>query len=251
MSKITMKFDTVCGKNPVNGRGGWLPRLQDVEIFDEENVFEEVAKEMSLPLNKELVQFVFLAVLKTMARKVSEDGRARKIGKYLKFTPTLRGRLPGRDSPFDPAQCEAAVTVTALSGLTKKMDLEKVEFVNVNEDAKPVVEHVSSIGVDEPDILEKGRPFAAYGRNLQFDADIGDAAELRWKDPGGEERSVGLAPFESDYSHAWFEWKPELDAIPDGAEATLYMTTRCGRADGAPRLSKRRVSMRAIEQMSD
>ena len=228
MSKIQVKFDTALVKSKLNREDRYAMKLKNRPIYDESQVFEEVVKEKTLPFDKDMLEFAFLAVLKTMALKVSRDCNPRRVGNYLKFTPTLRGTLKGPDSPFDPATCSSAIVITSLSGLEKAIDSDYVTFVNTRVGARVIVSRVSWIGSNEPDVIKKGEAFSAYGTNLMFDSSLGDTVTAAWKDARGTDHTAELTPGESDYEHMKFSWPAALDAIAAGTELELTFRTRGG-----------------------
>ena len=139
MAKIIAKFDTVPVNAAIDPTGGYTLKLKDRPIYDESQVFEEVVKEKTLPFDKDMLEFAFLAVLKTMALKVSRDCNPRKVGNYLKFTPTLRGKVSGPYSPFNSATCTSAITITSLAGLEKAVDRDYVTFTNAKAGVKVTI----------------------------------------------------------------------------------------------------------------
>lgn len=243
MAKIIAKFDTVAVNTSIDPTGGYTLKLKDRPIYDESQVFEEVVKEKTLPFDKDMLEFAFLAVLKTMALKVSRDCNPRKVGNYLKFTPTLRGKVNGPYSQFDPATCTSAITISSMSGLEKAVDRDYVTFLNAKAGVKVTINRVSWIGSDEPNVIKKGQPFAAYGTNLMFNAALGDTVAAVWKDAGGEDHTLALTPSESDYDHMKFAWPEGLNDVPVDAEVVLSFRTRGGIEDGDEQLNNKTVTV--------
>lgn len=241
MAKIQAKFDTVAVNAAIDPSGGYTLKLKERPIYDESQVFEEVVKEKTLPFDKDMLEFAFLAVLKTMALKVSRDCNPRKVGNYLKFSPTLRGKVKGPYSPFDTATCSSAITISSLSGLEKAIDRDYVTFVNAKAGVKVAVNRVSWIGSDEPNVIKKGQPFAAYGTNLMFSAALGDTVTVAWKDADGTEHSESLTPTESDYDHMKFAWPEALADVAADTELEFSFRTRGGIEDGDEQLNKKTV----------
>ena len=133
MAKLIAKFDTVPVNTAIDPEGGYQLRLRDRPVYDESQVFEEVVKEKTLPFDKDMLEFSFLAVLKTMAQKVSRDCNPRRVGNYLKFTPTLRGKVKGMYSAYNPQTCSSAIVISSMKGLEKAVDTDFVSFVNSRE----------------------------------------------------------------------------------------------------------------------
>lgn len=243
MAKIIAKFDTVAVNPAIDPTGGYTLKLKDRPIYDESQVFEEVVKEKTLPFDKDMLEFAFLAVLKTMALKVSRDCNPRKVGNYLKFTPTLRGKVSGPYSPFNSATCTSAITITSLAGLEKAVDRDYVTFTNAKAGVKVTINRVSWVGSDEPNVIKKGEAFAAYGTNLMFNAAFGDTVTATWTDADGAEKTLALTPGESDYEHMKFTWPEELNDVPVDAKIVLAFRTRGGIEDGDEQLNSKTVTV--------
>ena len=245
MAKIQAKFDTYAVNSTLDPSGGYTLRLKERPIYDESQVFEEVVKEKTLPFDPALLEFAFLSVLKTMALKVSRDCNPRKVGNYLRFMPTLRGKVKGPYSPFDPATCSSAIVITSLSGLEKEVDRNYVTFVNANAGVRVIVNRVSWIGSDEPNVVKKGEAFGAYGTNLMFDSSLGDTVTVTWKDASDTEHTATLTPSESDYDHMKFSWPGALDEIAEGTELTFTFRTRGGIEDADEQVNVKKVVVTA------
>lgn len=232
MGKLIAKFDTVAVNPAIDSEGGYMLRLKDRPVYDESQVFAEVVKEKTLPFDKDMLEFAFLSVLKTMAQKVAADCNPRKVGNYLKFTPVLRGKLTSPYGQFDRATCNCAIVASSLSGLEREVDSGNVAFVNVKVGTKVAIDRISWIGSDEPGVVKKNVSFAAYGTNLQYSSAFGDSVSVSWKDAEGTEHSAALAPTESDYSHMKFAWPGELDGVAADTELAFVFRTHGGLEDG-------------------
>ena len=132
-----------------------------------------------------------------------------------------------------------------MSGLEKAVDRDYVTFVNAKGGTKVTVNRVTWIGSDEPDVIKKGQPFAAYGTNLMFSAALGDTVAVSWKDAGGTEQSASITPSESDYDHMKFAWPSELDEVAADTELVFSFRTRGGIEDGDEQLNKKTVTVLA------
>ena len=243
MAKIQAKFDTIAVNTAIDPKGGYTLKLKERPIYDESQIFEEVVKEKTLPFDKDMLEFAFLAVLKTMALKVSRDCNPRRVGNYLKFTPTLRGKVKGPFSPFDPATCTSKITIMSLSGLENEIDRNYVTFVNAKGGTKVSIARISWIGSDEPNIIKKGEPFAVYGTNLMFNNEYGDTITVSWTDSSNVVHNESLMPIESDYSHMRFEWTESLASIDANTILEFSFRTRGGIEDNDEQLNKKSVTV--------
>ena len=244
MAKIIAKFDTIPVNSELDPSGGYTLKLKDRPVYDESQVFEEVVKEKTLPFDKDMLEFAVLAVLKTMALKVSRDCNPRKVGNYLKFTPTLRGKVKGMYSAYNPQTCTSAITVSSLSGLDKAVDSDYVSFVNSREGIAVTVLKICTLGEQDSEgvsTITKGKPVICVGTNLQYLP--GDKVEIHWTNAEGADASVEVVPTESDIAHMTFDWPEALDELADETELLWKFSTRGGLADGDPQANEKTVSL--------
>ena len=229
MAKIIARFDTKKVNNALDPEGGFSLQLKDRPIYDDTQVFEEVVKEKTLPFDKDMLEFAFLSVLKTMALKVSRDCNPRRIGNYIKFAPTLRGKVKTPYSAYSRDTCSSAIVVSSLSGLEKAIDENYVQFVNSREGIKVVIQRINWVGSENDFEIRRGSQIIATGSNMQYLP--GDTVTFRWKTAAGADASLAVVPVESDVSHMLFDWPSALDALAEGSEVTIEFVTRGGVAD--------------------
>ena len=244
MAKVIAKFDTIPVNSDLDPSGGYTLKLKDRPVYDESQVFEEVVKEKTLPFDKDMLEFAFLSVLKTMALKVSRDCNPRKVGNYLKFTPTLRGKVKGMYSAYNPQTCTSAITVSSLSGLDKAVDTDYVSFINSREGIAVTILKICTLGEQDSEgvsTITKGKPVICVGTNLQYLP--GDKVEIHWTNAEGADASAEVVPTESDIAHMTFDWPEALDELADGTELRWKFSTRGGLADGDPQENEKTVSL--------
>ena len=137
MSKLIVKFDTHAISTDVDPSRSYTLQLLDRPVYDDSLVFREVVKEKTLPFDEDMLKFAFLSVLKTMTQKVAADCVPRKIGNYLKFLPTIRGKVKGPYSPYNPQTCSTAIVVQSLSGLEKTVNTTALPRLLPASSARP------------------------------------------------------------------------------------------------------------------
>ena len=246
MKKLTVKFDTRAISPDVDPSRSYTLHLLDRPVYDESQVFREVVKEKTLPFDEDMLKFAFLCVLKTMTQKVAADCIPRKIGNHLKFLPTIRGKVKGPYSPYDPKTCSTAIVVQSLSGLEKVVNMDYIQFVNVRQGVKAVVRKVTWRGAEETGKIMPGRQIRATGDNLLW-LD-GDSVELSWKLPDGTEATAtvtSIVEADSDVDNIILDWPDALDGVATGTEVKFRFLLRGGIEDAEPQPSD--VSATVIE----
>ena len=197
--KTQVPFDTYPVNAALDPSGCFAMKLKDLQIVNDDSVFEEVVKEKTLPMSPELLEFGFRCVLSTMADRVSKDCRPRKVGNILKATPYLRGKLKSPYSAFDKNKCSCAIVFTSLSGLEKSVNTEKyIQFVNTKTGTRVIIDRIVYEGcVDSSQIatIMRGKGIAVTGLNCQWLE--GDTCTLVWTDAEGVEQTANIEPLSS------------------------------------------------------
>lgn len=232
MKKLIVNFETRPVNPVLDPEGGYSMAICDQQILeDDETVYTEVIKEKTLPLSVEMLKFCVDSVIQTTAKKVSEDCRPRRLGNLVKFSAFIRGKVPSPYSSFDPATCTTAVLATPMKGVAKKVNLNKVLFVNAKTGTKVIIDRISYEGSgDAPGLVKVGKAIILTGLNCQFLVGI-DTAEIRYTDAGGVKQSIPVTPSASSVTEMRFDWNDDWP-ITAGQSIELYTSTRAGIEDG-------------------
>lgn len=124
------------------------------------------------------------------------------------------------------------VTITATADL--KAAMSDFNWQRVDDGSVVVkIETIMSPGGKNGEII-KTKTWSCYGKNLQFNAALGDSVTASWLDAtSGEKQSKSLTPTESDYGHMTFAADETISALPDNTEIVLSFRTRGGVEGGA------------------
>ena len=243
--KERVKFETSKISSDIDPSGSYKLHITERPIYDETRVFGEVVTEKHLPFDEDLLQFAFLAVLTTVSKKVSKDCNPRKIGNYLKFLPTIRGKVKGPYSAYNPATCSTAIVIQSLSGLEKSVDMDYIQFVNARQGVKGVVKKLAWLGSSVDGQAKRGEKFLATGDNLTW-LD-GDRIEFSWARSDGSiaTGTITTVASDSDVNHIVFDWPSALDGVADGTEVTFTFYLRGGIEEAEPNPSHKTVTVLA------
>lgn len=248
--KTQVPFDTYPVNAALDPSGCFAMKLKDLQIVNDDSVFEEVVKEKTLPMSPELLEFGFRCVLSTMADRVSKDCRPRKVGNIIKATPYLRGKLKSAFSAFDKNTCSCAIVFTSLSGLEKSVNTEKyIQFVNTKTGTRVIIDRIVYEGcVDSSQIatIMRGKGIAVTGLNCQWLE--GDTCTLVWKDADGVEQTAQIVPISSTVTEMHFAWPEALNDAPLG-DVQMHFLTRGGIADGEPQPNDKTVTLIEAERV--
>jgi len=243
--KTQVPFDTYPVNAALDPSGGYAMKLKDLQIVNDDSVFEEVVKEKTLPLSPELLEFAFRTILTTMALKVSKDCRPRKVGSYLKATPYLRGKVASPYSAYDPQTCSCAIVFTSLSGLDKTVDTDKyVQFVNVKTGTKVTIDRITYEGsTSEVGVIMKTKGIVVTGLNCQWLT--GDSCTLVWTDAEGNPQTASITPTSSSVTEMKFAWPTALNDVAAGTEIEFRFLTRGGIEEAEPQPNNKTVKVLA------
>lgn len=244
MSKLKVTFDTVPVNALLDPAGGYSMRLTEQQIVEDETVYEEVIKEKTLPLSPELLQLAVHAVLQTMATKTSQDCRPRKIGGIIKCAAFPRGKLDSPYAPFDPVNCTAAVVFSTLKGMAKKVDMNRVQFVNTKTGERVTIDRIVYEGCvksEEIATIMRGKGILVTGLNCQWIE--GDTCTLVWKDAAGREQTAQIVPTSSGVTDMRFAWPEALADVPTGSQIEFRFRTRGGNPDAHPQPNNKTVML--------
>ena len=243
--KTQVPFETYPVNAALDPSGCFAMKLKDLQIVNDDSVFEEVVKEKTLPMSPELLEFGFRCVLSTMADRVSKDCRPRKVGNIIKATPYLRGKLKSAYSAFDKNTCSCAIVFTSLSGLEKSVNTDKyIQFVNTKTGTRVIIDRIAYEGcVDSSQIatIMRGKGIAVTGLNCQWLE--GDACTLVWKNADGVEQTENIEPVSSMVTEMRFAWPTALDGVAAGTVVEFRFRTRGGIEDGEPQPNAKSVTV--------
>lgn len=246
--KTKVKFMTNKISHEVDPSGSYTLQLMDRPIYDESRIFGEVVKDKTLPFDEDVLQFAFLSVLKGVSQKVAHDCNPRRIGNYLKFLPTIRGKVKGPYSAYDPETCSTAIVIQSLSGLEKTIDMKYIQFVNARQGVKGVVKKLAWLGSSVDGEIKPGEKLLGTGDNLAW-LD-GDHIEFTWKTADGTQATgtVTSVDEDSDVNHIVFDWPAALDGVAEGTEVEFTFYLRGGLEEADANVSRRTVTVLAGEE---
>lgn len=165
------------------------------------------------------------------------------IDDYLRFIPTLRKKVdPETGRPTNESEIGVAVQVL------RKMKPDIREFQLVNRDKAGPVPRITELYALKlgavRDRLVRGQAFRLCGRNLYFDAAMGDTVTLSYTNEG-ETQSFAVTPTECDPSGMNFAFPTALAEVPAETPVEITLRTSMGVKDGAFSTTSRKVALTA------
>jgi len=222
-----------------NGIEGYRPQLEKATKKTDLMLAEEVVLARRLSMSPEELLHAIRSTLEYCPTAVATDGIVREFTSLLCFNRTASGRVDGPGGSWNDT-CSAKVKVQLLKDTKATID---GRFVNVNSVPTPKLDNVTYIGaVTAVNCVKINQQFAAYGRNLKFDATLGDKA---WFIHPTTMQPVYCTCTSSDVSHAVFSW-PSGFAPTVGSRCEFYMSSRNGQSgEGATTNMKMVVVLQA------
>lgn len=164
----------------------------------------------------------------------------------MKFSAFIRGKVPSPYSSFDPATCTTAVLATPMKGVAKKVNLDKVLFVNAKTGTRVIIDRISYEGAtDVAGNVKVGRAIILTGLNCQFIDDV-DTAEIRYTDAAGEVQKIPVVPSASSVTEMRFAWDDSWP-ITAGQTIELHLVTRAGIPDGEPQPNSKTAEVLPVD----
>ena len=226
-TKPSMKYRVVGGRNPQTGNPLFRPVVTDRETMYLDQVVQYA-------LNAGYVRGQFHDMRGALngfieaIQQLGRDGKAVNLNNWLRIHAELTGTV-GENRQLTERN-EMNVNITALHDL--KCDWRDFSWTNVDDTgAIPKIDTILSLG-GKPSELIKSKSIRLTGKNLYFDAEMGDTVTLTWIEDE-EEKTAFVTPTESDYSHMLLPWPAELDDVEDGTKITFTLRTHAGIEDGA------------------
>lgn len=226
-TKPSMKYRVVGGRNPQTGNPLFRPVVTDRETMYLDQVVQYA-------LNAGYVRGQFHDMRGALngfieaIQQLGRDGKAVNLNNWLRIHAELTGTV-GENRQLTERN-EMNVNITALNDL--KCDWRDFSWTNVDDTgAIPKIDTILSLG-GKPSELIKSKSIRLTGKNLYFDAEMGDTVTLTWIE-GEEEKTAMAMPSESDYSHMLLNWPAELDDVEAGTKITFTLRTHAGIEDGA------------------
>lgn len=225
--KPSMKYRVVQGRNPRTGDAIQRPLIVDRETYYIDQVVEYA-------LNAGYVRGQFHDMRGALngfieaIQQLGKDGKAVNLSNWLRVHAELTGQLD--ETRQLTAANELHVVITALQDL--KSDLAKFSWTNVDDSGViPKIDTILSPG-GKPWEVVKTKGILVTGRNLYFDAVLGDTATITYGE-GEAKTTFSIVPTESDYSHMLFGWPTELAEVDPGTKLTFSFRTHAGIEGGA------------------
>ena len=226
-TKPSMKYRVVGGRNPQTGSPLFRPVVTDRETMYLDQVVQYA-------LNAGYVRGQFHDMRGALngfieaIQQLGRDGKAVNLNNWLRIHAELTGTV-GENRQLTERN-EMNVNITALNDL--KCDWRDFSWTNVDDTgAIPKIDTILSLG-GKPSELIKSKSIRLTGKNLYFDAEMGDTVTLAWIE-GEEEKTAMVTPSESDYSHMLLPWPEELNDVEAGKKITFTLRTHAGIEDGA------------------
>ena len=226
-TKPSMKYRVVGGRNPQTGSPLFRPVVTDRETMYLDQVVQYA-------LNAGYVRGQFHDMRGALngfieaIQQLGRDGKAVNLNNWLRIHAELTGTV-GENRQLTERN-EMNVNITALNDL--KCDWRDFSWTNVDDTgAIPKIDTILSLG-GKPSELIKSKSIRLTGKNLYFDAEMGDTVTISWIEDE-EEKTAMAIPSESDYSHMLLPWPEELSDVEAGTKITFTLRTHAGIEDGA------------------
>ncbi len=238
-TKPKLKYRVVNGRNPLTNEVIQRPIIVERETLRTDDV-------VTYALNAGYVRGQFhdmrgaLNGFVEAIQQLGRDGKCVNLNDWL----AIRGQLTG--TVDETRQLSAAnsyrVTITALKEL--KRDIGDFSWTNIDDTAAVVkIDHIFASGATADGVV-KDKAIIINGKNLIYDAALGDSLEIAYT-VDGEAKTLSLSPSESSAYNLTFTFPTELASVEAGTELTFTLKSRNGVADAATQVVTKKVTLLA------
>ncbi len=183
----------------------------------------------------------FLASILVKIHEELKKGNAVSFGNYLRFTPTIRGKVDP-DTGKPTSESKIGVAIQPLKNMQLKMD----DFTLVDtsgESLTPKISFLRPLATDaQVDQIVKGTGFTLVGKNLYYNAGMGDTITLSYINDG-ETVTLNLVPTFSSPEMMNFSFPEGLASVAADTEVELTLRTRSGVENGPFSSATRTVTL--------
>jgi len=237
MAKPNMKYKVVSGLKPGTSQVVLHPQITERESIGGVNL---VKRALASGNCRGQIQDILgqLNGMTEAMQALNEQGKAVTMSSWIRIAPKLHGTV-GEDRKLTAAN-SLKVAATALTDMKKSID--DFSWTNVNDSGVRVkVATILYVG-GTPGFVKKGKEANLTGKNLQFDAALGDTLTIA---ATGLASPASVTPTESDYSHIRFTLPAAVEALADNAELTITLTSRGGIVGAADQVNEKTVTLLA------
>lgn len=162
------------------------------------------------------------------------DDYLRLRGSFTNLDPETR--RPGKDTIY-------RVRATPLKNFQFRVEnLFKLTCVESSVPAPAIVNVTICTLGGTKDVFLKGKDIRISGRNLYFDAKMGDTLTVSYEEEG-ETQSISLTPSEVDETCMRIPFPAALAEVPTGTVCTFTLTTRRGIENGVVFTEPRKATL--------
>ena len=235
MDKIAMKYAVVSGKKPGTQTVVLHPVIVDRTTYYVNSTIDYALNAGYIRGQKDDMLGIIRGFFRA-CKELVDSGFAVNLADWVRIHPELTGALDSETRQLSDDKNSLKVRLTPLSEM-KDLSIDDFSWTST-EDTGKVVKVTSILGVgDNPNEWTKTKDLFIGGRNLQFNASLGDTCTVEWD---GCENPISLTCSESDYAHIKFSWSALLADLEDETPLTIKLTSRGG-VSGAPAQVIRRV----------
>ena len=225
--KYKISYRVIPGRNPKTGLPIRRPIIVNRDTLSASQVVEFALKNGYARGQYYDIYGSFNGVLEA-SKELLRQGKAINLG-WLRIHAELTGTVD------ETQQLTAAnmFRVLCTSLLELKENATDYACENVGDTGVvPKIDTITYNGCPDNWKIKKSEAFTATGRNLIFNASLGDTVTAKWTEED-EEKTATLTPSGSGYSFMSFNWPTAFAGIPAGTEITLEFTLHAGVEGGA------------------
>ena len=173
-------------------------------------------------------------------QQLGRDGKSINLNDWLRIHGELTGSVDATRQLS--AKNGYKVAITPLKELKRSVGDFSWTNVDAAEDAVKI-DHVYYADATEDFVIKRSAPIVINGKNLKFDASLGDRLTLSWTDEDGETQSAAVTPSANDAFRMTVAWPAALAEVDAGTEVTLELRSRNGVKDAPEQVVAKKLKL--------
>lgn len=237
--KPKLKYRVIPARNPSTGAALLRPVIAERDTLRTDQVVEYA-------LNAGYVRGQFHDMRGALngfieaIQQLGRDGKSINLNDWLRIHGELTGSVDATRQLS--AKNGYKVAITPLKEL--KRSVNDFSWTNVDAVEGAVkIDHVYYADATEDFVIKNGAAIVINGKNLKFDASLGDKLTFSWTDSDGEAQSAEVAPSSSDAFRMSIAWPAALAEVAAGTEVTLELRSRNGVKDAPEQVVTKKVKL--------
>lgn len=232
-----MKYRVITARNPKTGGTLLRPVVTDRNTMSMKQLVDYAKKANFVRGQQKDLEGLLGGFIEAMKDR-AEAGYSINVKDWFIISGQLRGTV-GEDRSLTAAN-DYRITITPTKDL--QVGIDQFSWTNVEDTGLRVKIDGLLSPNGKPGQIVKTKQILLTGKNLQFDAALGDTMTITYE---GLTTPISITPTESDYVHQLYAWPTLLADVDPETELTFKLTSRGGISGAAAQVNTKLAILKA------